>query len=60
MLLNKKKMNLVGHNWGKVGQYMNNIRSDFDSRNYGYANPSGLIKYIDTFEFTLDNVYSKN
>ncbi|WP_208609984.1 hypothetical protein [Gilliamella mensalis] len=39
---------------------MNNIRSDFDSRNYGYANPSGLIKYIDTFEFTLDNVYSKN
>ncbi|MWP63049.1 NYN domain-containing protein [Gilliamella sp. Pas-s25] len=39
---------------GEVGQYMNNIRSDFDSRNYGYAKLSGLIKNIDTFEFKLD------
>lgn len=38
---------------------MNNIRSDFGSRNYDYANPSGLRKDIDTFEFTLDKSTAK-
>ncbi|MCO6546064.1 MAG: NYN domain-containing protein [Gilliamella sp.] len=40
---------------GEVGQYMNNIKSDFDSRSYGYAKLSGLIKALDNkFELRAD------
>lgn len=40
---------------GEVGQYMNNIKSDFDSRSYGYAKLSGLIKALDDiFELRSD------
>ena len=31
-------------------QYMTKVRSDFDSRTYGYAKVSALISAIDLFE----------
>lgn len=37
-------------NLGRVGQYISQVNSDFDSRNYGYAKLSSLIKAIDLFE----------
>ena len=37
-------------NLGRVGQYISQVNSDFDSRNYGYAKLSSLIKVIDLFE----------
>lgn len=35
---------------GVVGQYINKVNSDFDSRNYGYPKLSYLINAIDLFE----------
>ena len=49
-------------NLGRVGQYILQVNSDFDSRNYGYAKLSSLIKAIDLFETNTrsNKFYIKN
>lgn len=41
-------------NLSEVGQYINNVRPDFDSRNYGRAKLSGLIKMLNLFETRIE------
>ena len=45
-----------------AGQYISQVNSDFDSRNYGYAKLSSLIKLIDLFETNTrgNKFYIKN
>jgi hypothetical protein len=38
---------------GLVGAYINTVKPDFDTRNYGYDKLSGLIKALGLFETTL-------
>ncbi|WP_037585931.1 NYN domain-containing protein [Stenoxybacter acetivorans] len=38
---------------GAVGQYINKVQSDFDSRNYGHSKLSSLINAVDLFETKL-------
>lgn len=35
---------------GSIGQYLNNVKPDFDTRNYGRAKLSGFIKTLAVFE----------
>lgn len=44
---------------GEVGRYINNVRSDFDSRSYGYRTLSSLIKIVDLFEFKMNKSTAK-
>ena len=37
-----------------VGQYISAVKPDFDSRNYGRAKLSGLIKTLNLFETKID------
>lgn len=41
-------------NLGMVGQYISAVKPDFDSRNYGRAKLSGLIKTLNLFETKID------
>ncbi|UDY19648.1 hypothetical protein NLHDIDDJ_01290 [Acinetobacter baumannii] len=41
-------------NLSVVGQYINMVRPDFDSRNYGRAKLSGLIKMLNLFETKIE------
>lgn len=46
-------------NLGAVGSHLVKINSDFDSRNYGYAKLSGMIRAIDLFETeTTDQAFN--
>lgn len=38
-----------------VGQYLNNVKPDFDTRTYGRAKLSGLIKLIPSLETKIEN-----
>ena len=39
---------------GSIGQYLNNVKPDFDTRNYGRAKLSGFIKTLAVFETKLE------
>ncbi|QQN39811.1 NYN domain-containing protein [Acinetobacter sp. CS-2] len=41
-------------NLGMVGQYISAVKPDFDSRNYGRAKLSGLIKTLNLFETKIE------
>lgn len=41
-------------NLGRVGQYISAVKPDFDSRNYGRAKLSGLIKTLNLFETKIE------
>ena len=41
-------------NLSMVGQYISAVKPDFDSRNYGRAKLSGLIKTLNLFETKID------
>ena len=41
-------------NSGMVGQYISAVKPDFDSRNYGRAKLSGLIKTLNLFETKIE------
>ena len=41
-------------NLGMVGQYISAVKPDFDSRNYGRAELSGLIKTLNLFETKIE------
>ena len=41
-------------NLGMVGQYISAVKPDFDSRNYGRAKLSGLIKTLNLFETRIE------
>lgn len=57
--IKEKEDDLGWASLGEVGKYINNVRSDFDSRNYGHAKLSSLIKSIDLFEFKMDKSTAK-
>lgn len=42
-------------NLSTVGQYISMVKPDFDSRNYGRAKLSGLIKMLDLFETKIED-----
>lgn len=52
------KDNTEDNGWANlsiVGQYITAVKPDFDSRNYGRAKLSGLIKMLNLFETKIED-----
>lgn len=52
------KDNTEDNGWANlslVGQYLTAVKPDFDSRNYGRAKLSGLIKLLNLFETKIED-----